>query len=300
MRRHRPHIALATCAALPELDDDERLLVEPLRQLGARVSPAVWDDPSVDWDRFELVVVRSTWDYTARRDEFVAWAHGVPRLANSADVIEWNTDKRYLAELEASGIPVVPTRWLNPSDPVDLPASGSVVIKPSVGAGSLDVERFAVDDRVESGRARRHTARLQASGRTVMVQPYFESVDRLGEAGLVMLRGEFSHALNKSAMLGAPRESVAGLYKSEVIEPRQPSAAELELAGQVLAVLCWPANALLYARVDMLAGPGGEPIVIELELTEPSLFMSRSAGSAERFAAAVMAHLEQQSAIERQ
>ena len=295
MIRHDHHVALATCAALPELDDDERLLVGALEQLGVQVTPAVWDDGSVDWDEFDLVVVRSTWDYVARRDEFVAWAQSVPRLANPADVIAWNTDKRYLAELQAAGIPIVPTQWLDPTNAVDLPATGCVVIKPSIGAGSVDAERFDLDDDAEAQRAREHAQLLQAGGRTVMVQPYVDSVDSKGEAGLVMLRGRHSHAITKSAMLGAPKTAVAGLYKSEVIDPRQASPAEQRLAERVMAALPWSPSELLYARVDMLAGQDGDPILIELELTEPSLFLSTSAGAADRFAAAVLAHLQQAS-----
>jgi hypothetical protein len=287
----RPHVALATCAALPELDDDERLVIGPLEARGIRVSAAVWDDPQVDWGEFDLVVVRSTWDYPARRDQFVAWARSVPRLANSAAVIEWNTDKRYLAELAAAGLPVIPTSWLSPGQPIALPTSGSHVIKPSIGAGSLDAERFDLGQRDQLDRARAHAERLLAAGQTVMVQPYIASVDDHGEAGVVMLHGKYSHALTKSAMLGATREQVAGLYKAEVIDPRVPSDAELDLARRTLAALRWPASSLLYARVDMLAGPSGEPVLIELELTEPSLFMSRVAGSEERLAAAIAAAL---------
>jgi hypothetical protein len=289
--RLRAHVALATCAALPDLDEDERLVITPLEARGLRVSAAVWDDPHVDWQQFDLVVVRSTWDYPARRDQFVAWARSVRRLANSAEVIEWNTDKRYLAELAAAGLPVIPTGWLSPGQPIDLPTSGSHVIKPSIGAGSLDAERFDLDRPEQRDLARAHAQRLLDAGQTVMVQPYVASVDEHGEAGVVMLRGGYSHAITKSAMLGAAREQVAGLYKSEVIDPRAPSDAELDLARRTLAALRWPAASLLYARVDMLAGSSGEPLLIELELTEPSLFMARSPGSAERLAAAIAAAL---------
>jgi hypothetical protein len=127
----RPHVALATCAALPQLDDDERLLVTPLEARGAQVSAAVWDDATVDWDSYDLVVVRSTWDYPARREEFVAWARSVPRLANPAEVIEWNTDKRYLAGLESAGLSMsssrrsVPDRWTLSASTCRAPTSSS-------------------------------------------------------------------------------------------------------------------------------------------------------------------------------
>jgi glutathione synthase/RimK-type ligase-like ATP-grasp enzyme len=287
----RPHVCLATCAALPDLDEDERLLIPPLEKLGVRVSAAVWDDQSVDWDAFDLVVVRSTWDYTERRDEFVDWAHSVTRLANPADVIEWNTDKRYLRELEAAGLPIIPTAWIEPGSPILLPGPGEVVIKPSIGAGSVGVDRFRMDDPADAQRAQAHAHDLLEAGQTVLVQPYIDRVDTDGETGVVMLHGEYSHAVTKSAMLGAPRETVAGLYKAEVITPRQPSAAELELADRTMRSLRWPASDLLYARVDMLAEPDGTPILIELELTEPSLFMGKVSGSERGLAGAIVSAL---------
>ena len=286
--RSRAHIALASCATLPELDEDERLVVGPLQQAGARVTPAVWDDATIDWDAFDLVVVRSTWDYTARREQFVAWARSVPRLANPAEVIAWNTDKRYLADLHALGLPTVPTRWFGAGDPLELPAAGVHVIKPSVGAGSLDVERFELADATERAAARAHAERLLGEGRTVMVQPYLESVDRAGEAGLVLLHGEHSHSITKGPMLGGGREPVAGLYKSETIDARVPSAVEMDLARRTIAALPFDRSELLYARVDMLADEAGQPIIIELELTEPSLFLATAPGAEERFAAAIL------------
>ena len=148
-------IALVTCSTLPDLDPDDQRLLGPLRARGAEPVPAVWDDPSVDWSAFDLAVIRNTWDYTARRDEFVAWARSVPRLANPAPVIEWNTDKRYLADLAAAGLPVVPTAWLaDASD--DLPESGTHVLKPAVGAGSVDAARFSLGDEHEAQLARDH------------------------------------------------------------------------------------------------------------------------------------------------
>ena len=110
-------LALVTCATLPDLDPDDRLLLEPLHGLGVEVTAAIWDDPTVDWAGFDLAVIRSTWDYPARRDVFLDWTRRVPRLANPADVIVWNTDKRYLADLAAAGIPIVPTTLARPYRP---------------------------------------------------------------------------------------------------------------------------------------------------------------------------------------
>lgn len=114
-------VALATCPELPQLDADTQRLVTALREKGVDVAAAVWDDPNVDWSEFELVVVRSCWDYASRPDEFLAWANRVPHLMNPAPVLTWNTNKRYLSDLADSGIPVIPTTWIEPEDHRVLP-----------------------------------------------------------------------------------------------------------------------------------------------------------------------------------
>ena len=107
------NVALVTSSEFRELDADTRLLIAPLEARGVSVTPAVWDDPGVHWAGFDLAVIRSCWDYVPRRGEFVAWASRVKRQANPAEVIAWNTDKRYLADLADGGVPVVPTTWVN-------------------------------------------------------------------------------------------------------------------------------------------------------------------------------------------
>jgi glutathione synthase/RimK-type ligase-like ATP-grasp enzyme len=277
-------IALATCAALPQLDPDEQLLLEPLRALGVDTQPAVWDDATVDWASFDLVVVRSTWDYTARRDEFLAWAQSVPRIVNPAAVLRWNTDKHYLQDLASAGVPVVPTHWLEPIHAVDLPATRRYVLKPAVGAGSVDAALFDLGVAHEAGLARAHAERLLATGQTVLVQPYLERIDAQGEAGFMFFGGEFSHAVTKGAMLAGQVEMVAGLYKAEVIKPRIATTAEIDVARAALAAAPIAAEQLAYARVDLVPAADGSPLVMELELTEPSLFLGQAPGSAERFA----------------
>jgi glutathione synthase/RimK-type ligase-like ATP-grasp enzyme len=244
----------------------------------------VWDDDAIDWAAFDLVVIRSTWDYTERRDAFVAWAKSVPRLANSAEIVEWNTDKHYLQDLAKAGVPVVPTDWLEPPDAVVLPSAGRHVLKPSVGAGSVDAAQFDFAAAHEAGLARAHAQRLLGGGQTVMVQPYLERIDQQGEAALMFFGGEFSHAVTKGAMLAEQMEMVAGLYKAEVINPRDATAAEIELARAALAAAPVAAEQLAYARVDLVPAADGSPLVIELELTEPSLFLGQARGSAERLA----------------
>ena len=274
-------VALATSADWPDLDDDSALLVPALARLGVRAEPAVWDDPAVDWAAYDLVVVRSTWDYVPRRAEFLAWARGVPRLHNPADVLAWNTDKTYLRDLAAAGVPVVPTTYVPPGQAYE-PPPGVVVVKPTVSASARDTERFA-----DAREAAALVARLHAQGRTAMVQPYVDGVDAAGETAVLLFDGELSHGARKRALLtGAPVD----LGDPEMMSPVAPTAAEVDVARAALAAVPG-GQPLLYARVDLVPGPDGEPVVLELELTEPSLFLRYAPGSAQRCARAVAARL---------
>ena len=275
-------VALATSAELPGLADDDGLLLAELLAAGLRAEPAVWDDPAVDWGAYDLVVVRSTWDYTLRRDEFLAWAAGVPRLANPAPVLAWNTDKTYLRDLQDAGVPVVPTTFLAPGEAYD-PPPGPLVVKPAVSAGARDTQRY------EDGRAGADlVARLHAQGRTAMVQPYLDGVDRHGETAVVVVDGAVSHGARKAPLLlpGAPDPD----DDLATVTPREPSVAEVAVAHAALAAVPHP-GPLLYARVDLVPGPTGEPTVLELELTEPSLFLRSGPGAAGRLARAVLRRL---------
>lgn len=287
-----PAVLLATCADLPAGDEDADLLVRALADHGVEARWSAWTDGCVDWSS-GLVVLRSTWDYTTDRDAFVGWVDGLPRVANRADVVRWNTDKVYLRDLAAVGVRTVATSFAAPGEHVEfLPDVAEFVVKPSVGAGSRGVGRFTAD-RVDE--ARRHAACLHAAGRTVLVQPYLDAVDAAGETALIYIDGRFSHAVRKGPMLP---EGIAHpvhgheLYIEERIETRPAQSAELALGAEVLdAVHDRFAVELLYARVDLLPGPDG-PVLVELELSEPSLFLrhaSDAADPAAAFAAAIAA-----------
>jgi hypothetical protein len=293
--RGLPRVALVTCADLPDLDPDDRLLRAALAERGVRAEAVLWDDPAVDWAGYRLAVIRSPWDYPSRRDEFVAWAATVPGLANPADIVDWNTDKRYLRDLAAAGVPTVPTRWVAPGDAWTPPEDGTYVVKPAVGAGSRDAGRYDLADPEHRRLAVAHVARLQAAGRVVMVQPYLGAVDTAGETALLFLAGPdglaFSHAIRKGAMLDGPDRGAEGLYRPERITPRVPAARELAAAEQVLAAVPGGRDRLLYARVDLLPGPDGAPMLLELEVTEPSLFLAHDPAAAGRLADAIVARL---------
>lgn len=281
-------VALATCAALPQLDESERLVVAPLAERGIEAIPVVWDDPTVDWDAFALVVVRATWDYVDRRDAFVRWAQAVPRIANPAAVLAWNTDKRYLGELAGDGLAVIPTTFVSPGERPTLPDGAELVVKPTVSAGARDTRRHAAERRDEIAR---HVAEIHAGGRTAIVQPYLHGVDEAGETALLYLGGRFSHAIRKAPLLTPDRPPPDGLFAPEEIQPREPSRAERALGDRALeAVRARFADAeLLYARVDLLPGPDGQPQIIEVELTEPSLFLDQAPNAPQRLADAIAA-----------
>jgi glutathione synthase/RimK-type ligase-like ATP-grasp enzyme len=279
--RSRPlRVALATCAEVPVGDEDAAPLIGALSSRGIEAAPAVWDDSAIEWSQFDLVVVRSTWDYPDRRDEFLAWAESVPRILNSADVLRWNTDKRYLATL---AIDTIPTAFIQPGDPFVTPEA-PFVVKPTVGAGSIGAARYDAG----AERAHDHVRRLHAAGKTVMVQPFLEAVDHAGEVALHYLGGVFSHAVRKAAMLPRGGDPGEGLFVEERISAAEPSAAERELAEQALDAVPFQREQLLYARVDLLPGP----VLLEVELTEPSLYLGYAQGAAERFADAVAAASE--------
>jgi glutathione synthase/RimK-type ligase-like ATP-grasp enzyme len=277
-------ILIATCAEFPDGEADDLELPGLLGD--ARF--ALWDDASADWDDAELVLVRSTWDYSWRRDEFLAWARGMEgRLLNPVDVLEWNSDKTYLADLRSAGLPVVPTLFVPPGG--GLPAIESeVVVKPTVSAGSRDTARYEGKD--DAGWASLIGA-IHRSGRTAMVQPYLKSVDERGETALIYFGGVYDHAIRKGPLLKPDAPPTKDFFAQEDISAREPTPAERAVADRVMSYVGERFGPLAYARVDLVEGPGGGPLLLELELTEPSLFFAHSEGSAARFAAVVLARL---------
>ena len=273
-------IALASGRAFQKIDVDLPLIVDAAAARGLDAEIAVWDDEDVDWSAFDVVVVRSCWDYLDRRDAFLAWAATVPNLLNPADVLTWNTDKVYLRELADAGVPVIDTRWdVRRGD--ELPDSaGEWVVKPSISGGGKDTARWDDPSDVFA-----HSEELMAAGRTVMVQPYVPSVDTEGETALIYFGGRFSHAIRKGPLLERGEGVRQDRDQREVISPRAPTAAQEDVAQQVLAALpssLGVAADLAYARVDLVTDTDGVPRLIELELTEPSLFLDNAEGGAGR------------------
>jgi glutathione synthase/RimK-type ligase-like ATP-grasp enzyme len=206
-------------------------------------------------------------------------------------VIAWNIDKRYLRELSGAGIAVVRTTWIDPgtlADDVRLP-DGHIVVKPSVSAGARNTSRYRPSDGVA---ARAHVARLSAGGRTVLVQPYVDSVDADGETGLIFIGGEFSHAIRKGPLLRTHGVATDQLWAPEEISIRIPDTRERALAEDTLDALPFPREELVYARVDLVHDDGGTPMLLELELAEPSLFLGYHDQAPARLADAIARRIE--------
>ena len=330
-------LALVTSVAARNLDEDLPPLEAALREAGVEYAVVDLHDAADDRAQFKLAMIRSTWDYSQRLPEFLAWAERVgaaTRLVNSSDVIRWNTDKHYLGDLARAGVPAVPSHFIEPGeDAVHLldrfllaHASDEFVVKPSVGAGSRDAQRYG---RNERDAALTHAQRLLDAGRSVLLQPYLARVDEHGETALIYFDGHFSHAIRKGPLLHRGAQATRALFAPEHITPRTPLADELRVAEAALAAIPIRETAaagrpptslareageegtirgadggvraiprardretpLAYARVDLIRDGTDAPCVLELELTEPSLFFAHGEGAAARFVETLLRRL---------
>jgi glutathione synthase/RimK-type ligase-like ATP-grasp enzyme len=292
-------IALATCSQLPAWERDDLPFHAALRAL-ASVEHPVWDDPAVDWSRFDRVVIRTTWDYQQRREEFIAWTERVAastRLHNPAPIVRWNTAKTYLRELEAVGVPIAPTTWFEVGQRHSLAritaqrglARG--FLKPAVAANARGAFRFDARNAAELATAQSHFERL-TEVEPMMLQPYLPAVEHEGELSLIYFDGVLSHAVRKIPVHGDFRTQDDHGARDEPIAVADDAAALAERTLAGFATLArergWPPE-LLYARIDMLRDESGQLVLNELELVEPSLFFRHAPEAAGRFAAAVVA-----------
>lgn len=276
-------VAIATCRDL-YVDDDTPLLLTALATYNMTVDLVAWDDDTYDWAATDLVVLRSTWDYTSNVEGFRAWVTSVPRALNSPEVVSWNTDKHYLAQLQSQAIPIIPTVFADIGVAPVFP-DGNFVVKPAVGAGSKDAARYNKSQHAE---AAAHVERLQSDSRDVLVQPYVRSVDDEGEVAYVFIDGSLSHVMRKGAMLNSREEDRSGLFRAEKMSRVVSDPVAAALAHRVLRAA--NATEALYARVD-LCRLDNEWVLMELELTEPSLFLVFAPEAAGRLAAAIAARV---------
>lgn len=285
----QPRIAIATCTGYADLKVDDELLAEALRKRDCEAVSVAWDDPAVDWGRFDLCLVKSTWDYHEKHGEFLDWARqveAVSALRNPAETIAWNSDKNYLRELGMRGVRTIPTIWVGRDTKIDLEQVladhgwEQAVVKPVVDLGAKNLRRARTGwDDAQAALAsvlERHDA---------MVQPFLPSLEEQGETSLIYVGGELTHAVRKRPAPGDFRvQSIWG----GTSERTEPVAAQVELAEQALAQL---AASPLYARVDLVDDLDGEPCLIELELIEPNLYLDGHPPAAAQLADAVIKQL---------
>ena len=286
-KQPRMEIAFITCADMPELTVDDRRLFEPLRAQGLTPRIVGWEDPDVDWSRFRLALVRTIWDYFLKPAAFLAWVERVePRVAlyNPPDVLRWNSHKSYLLELAGRGIPITPTVLCPRGERASLSALlaergwRSVVIKPAVSGGGRLTRRFERARFADEGQAHLETVLTEGDA---LVQPFLPALHEDGERSYVFFEGRFSHAVQRAPTMEAP----GGVLPDGVA--LVPRAEELALAERVVAAT---PGRTLYARVDLGTGLDGTPLLLELEVIEPRLFLGASEGAAERFAGALARH----------
>jgi glutathione synthase/RimK-type ligase-like ATP-grasp enzyme len=284
-----PRIAIATCASYDGFKADDDLLREALEARGAEATAAIWDDAGVDWASFDLCLIRSTWDYNGKYEEFLAWTRQVESataLRNPANLIAWNSDKTYLRKLAESGVLTVPTAWVERDSEADLQkilaAEGwnQAVVKPVVDLGAKNLHRAQAGDP-----AAQQALETVLQRQDAMVQPFLPSLETEGELSLIYIEGTLTHAVRKRPAPGDFRVQAiwGGTFTRE-----EPEPAHVELAEQALATLGQPP---LYARVDIVSSSDGNPCLIELELIEPNLYLSEYPAAAETLAEAVMAQL---------
>jgi hypothetical protein len=287
-------IAFATDAAHPDLTPDDQLAVAALARRGVRVTPAVWDSPTVDWSAFDAAVVRSTWDYHHRPADFAAWLtrleQSSARVHNPAPFLRWNADKRYLLDLARAGVPTIPTLHVRERQATNLAllfdsfARPSLVIKPAIAAGARETW-VATRDSLPSDQARLDALLTHSA---VLVQPFVGEVTTQGEWSLIFFNGEFSHAVLKRP---TPGDFRVQQEHGGSTTPATPPPYLVPQARHVLDALPHPplvdTRPLAYARVDGL-DLSGTFTLMELEALEPDLFLSTAPAAPDRFAAAIL------------
>lgn len=272
-------LALATCATLPSWEVDDRPFHDALAARGIDAPQIVWDDPFVDWSAFDAVLIRTTWDYQEKRDAFVAWAERMPvPLYNPVEIIRWNTHKSYLRELEARGVPIIPTEWLERGTAPDIARICRQhgwrrgFLKPCVGATSRETLRFDAGDPA----AQQHADRLLAQ-EDLMLQPYLSRVETDGELSAIFIDGELTHGVRKVPVPGDYR--VQDDFGAKDFAIPFPDVALAQRAVDAVGA----GHALLYARADFIESDNGLQLT-ELELVEPSLFFRHAPHAADRLA----------------
>ena len=276
-------ITLVTCDREPVLTASDRLVAAELVGHGCTVRVASWTDPDIDWTKSACTVLRSPWDASARPEEFLGWLARVERqttLVNAPDFVRWNFDKRYLLALEASGVPIIATHYWGRGQAIAgwIAPWEKVVVKPVIGASSVGVGRFSLPQ--QRLQMEQHaTALLERTG--ILLQRYEPSVRTEKERSLVFIAGAYSHAVLRIPFnLGSTPDTDEFDH--------QANGEEIQLARRALAAA--GADAVPYARVDLLPTDRGL-VLMELELIDPALFLTRRPAAAAELAAALVARV---------
>ena len=286
-----PRVCLLTLEDRGDYVIDDALAVDELRRRGWSVDEVPWSRADVDWRAWDAVVVRTTWDYQKRLDDFLATlsrieSAGVP-LANPAALIAWNARKTYLRDLADRGVPIVPTRWGHGLTRASLralcDALGPCVVKPVVSANADNTWRLGRDP---DDALLDTVARAYADGLAYMAQPFVDAVLTEGEHSVFFFLGEASHAVVKVPRAGDFR--VQEEHGGD-IRPTAPPDDVARAAARVMAL--WGARPL-QARVDLVRLADGSLALMELEAIEPSLYFRAHPESAARFADALARWLD--------
>ncbi|MDO4791025.1 MAG: glutathione synthetase [Buchananella hordeovulneris] len=297
----KPVVTFATSADQPNLDPEERPLLDAVSERGMEPRVAVWDDPTVNWEDAGVVVVRGVRDYAKKRSEFIEWANSIPRLLNQAPVLAWNTDKHYLQELAERGLPTIPTTWLEPNVGLTkhqvhcrFPAQGDFVVKPAISSGGRGTGRYTSTDAKSRMEAISHAMRQLGKGRSVMVQRYLETIDTAGELSLVFFNGLASHAVSKRAMLHPSFRAEDEVQRETAVEAREITESERVFGEHVRNVLHGYIKdtvgrdmQLLFNRIDVVPDGNGSYYVMEISLIDGSLYLGTVPQAVHNFADAI-------------
>jgi len=281
-------VALVTYSNRSELSNSDQTLLEPLKQRGINPIPAIWNDTAVNWQQFDAVVIRSTWDYYQHVEEFRQWltqlkALDVP-VYNSVDTILWNMEKTYLRDLEAQGVKIVPTIWcetvIDLGETMQNQSWDAIVMKPVFGASGVGIQMVTTDDMQEKQSV--FEFMLQTS--MVMIQPVIKEIQD-GELSLVFFQNEYAYTIRKKP--GDGTIFVNSAYGGRNI-PTEVDDETIKVAQSVLKIAheITGQASFLYTRVDGVM-VDGEFVLMELELIEPGLFMDIVSFAPERFADAI-------------
>ncbi len=282
-------VAFLTMNDLSDFVSDDELTISPLNDAGIAVAMVDWQDKSVDWNEFDVVIVRSTWNYQQHAEPFLSVLNEIEsssaKLLNPLAAMRWNVDKSYLRELPRLGLPTIPTQWFEGFDKAKLDAaielieSDTFVLKPTISANADNTFRIAKSDWIDFDNAFDLLPDIFAV-RSIMLQPFVSSILNRGEFSLFYIDGAFTHAVVKNPKSGDFRvqEEHGG-----VIHPCEPDLKLKQFGDKIASHLPWE---LLYARFDCVEFDG-EWVVMEIELIEPSLYFRFSEQAVSGFARAI-------------